>query len=129
MKSKKLFPVLLILLPLLAAVLNALPNAVRLNWMDGYTTYCSGYSLLPVGYAVWGPMGAGIGAIVLTVLGVVSALKKDEKLMNAMFTIAVIAALLALSAALFRNMTLTGGIITALLTADAVLLYFAKNRA
>lgn len=76
---KRVFETSLILLPAAAVVLNALPNAVRMNWMGGYTTFCSGFSMLPVGYANWGPMMAGIGAIVLLVLGIIRAVTGNKR--------------------------------------------------
>lgn len=123
MKKQKVIRILTILLPLAAALLSALPNVVKMNWMGGYTTYCSAYDMVPVGYAVWGPFGGAMGAIVLTVLAVVSVFKEDKGIENAMLVIAVIAALLSLSAVLFGNMTIPGCVITALLAADAVVLY------
>ena len=127
MKKQNILRVLTIFLPLAAALLSALPNVVKMNWMGGYTTYCSAYDMVPVGYAIWGPFGGAMGAIVLTVLAVVSVFKADKGIRDAMSVISVIAALLSLSAALFGNMTVPGGIITALLAADAVVLYCSRK--
>ena len=131
MKSKKFPQVLQILLPLIAAILSATPWAVKLNFAPGpgetLVMYYSAFDMTPVGYAVWGAMGGGIGAIVLTVLAVVSAVKQDANVKGAMLTISIIAALLSLSTALLGAMTLTGGIITALLAADTLVLYLTKR--
>lgn len=130
MKSRKLLRVLTVILPLAAAILSALPNAVKLNFAtpdETVVAYYSAFDMTPVGYAVWGAFGGAVGAIVLTVLAVVSLLKKDEELKKAMFTIAVIAAVVSLSTVILGNMTLTGGVITALLAINAGALYFERN--
>ena len=69
MKRNKLLSVCTIALPVAAAILSALPNVVKMNWMGGRVTYCSAYSMVPVGYAVCGPFLASVAAIVLTVMG------------------------------------------------------------
>lgn len=37
MKKKIICDISLLLLPAVAVIFNALPNAVRMNWMGGYT--------------------------------------------------------------------------------------------
>lgn len=131
MKKQKILRIMTILLPLAAALLSALPWAVKLNFAtpeERLVEYFSAFSMTPVGYAVWGAMAGGIGAIVLTVLAVVTVFKEDAGITNAMLTIAMIAAVMCLSTTLFGNMTILGGIITALLAADAVLLYYLKKQ-
>lgn len=70
MKKKAIF-LMTLLLPATAVILNALPGSVRMNWMGGYTTTCSGFSLLPMGYGNWGPMLSGVGAAVLCILAII----------------------------------------------------------
>lgn len=128
MKNRKVWNIVTILLPLAAALLSALPNVVRMDWFGGFTTYCSAYSLVPVGYAVWGPMVAAISSIGLIVLGIVNVSRSSSKLRNWMIGIAATAVILELVTAILSNMTAVGGIITALLAVDAVLLCITKYR-
>lgn len=119
MKKHKILQLLGVALPLAAALLSALPNVVKMNWMGGETTYCSAYSLLPVGYAVWGPFLAAMGTIVLAVLGGVSFLLDFSRFQKPMFVIAFLAALCSLSAVVFGNLTATGCVIALLLALEA----------
>lgn len=131
MKKRKFWSILLILLPLIAAVLNALPNAVKLNFATPertLPTYFSGYSMVPVGYACWGAMIAGVGGIVLTVMGIIAAVTNNGKLRGRMQGIAMAAALMGLTMLPMGNMTLVGAIVTALLAAEALLISYLKNR-
>ena len=131
MNKKKLWNFLLILLPLAAAVLNALPNAVRLNFATPekvLPSYFSGYSPVPVGYACWGAMLAGIGAIVLTVMGIIAAVTDNGKLRGWIQGVAVAAALMGLTMLPMGNMTLVGWLVTGLLAAEALLIGYLKKR-
>lgn len=105
MKRNRFLSVCAIALPVAAAILSALPNVVKMNWMGGRVSHCSAYSMLPVGYAVCGPFLAAVGAIVLTVLGAVLALHKTAGLRTAVRMIALVAALCGLSPAIFGNLT------------------------
>lgn len=130
MKKRKLLTLLTIFLPMAAALLSAMPNAVKLNFATPDETiveYFSGYSMMPVGYAVWGAFGGAVGAVVITLLGAVTAIRKGKGIINAMFIIALIASALSLSTALFGCMTAVGGIITALLIAEAGLVYYIRE--
>lgn len=104
---------------MVAAILSALPNVVKMNWMGGRDTYCSAYSVLPVGYAVCGPFLAAVAAVVLTVLGAVLAWRKTAGLRMAARIIAIVAAICGLSPAIFGNLTPLGSLISLLLALDA----------
>ena len=130
MNKRKLCDLLAVALPGAAAILNALPSAVKLKFSDPYDviiSYFSGYSMVPVGYACWGAMAAGVGSILLTVLGAVGLVKKSETLTKWMFGIAVVSLVMRLTTALMGNMTLIGGIISVLLGAETALIYYIKN--
>ena len=131
MKKCNLTSFLLVFLSAVAATLNALPNAVKLNFAASpeeiITSYFSGYSLVPVGYAVWGAMAAGIGAIALTLLGIAGAVKWNAELRKWMLWIAVVSVVMSMTTLLFGAMTAIGGVITVLLAVEAVLLYFRKE--
>lgn len=118
--KKKLLRGCRILLPVAAALLSAMPNVVKMNWMGGTASYESAFSMIPVGYAVWGPFLAAMGAVVLTVLSVVTAIRKNRGLENAMFVISILGALCGLSAAIFGNLTALGALISLLLALEGV---------
>ena len=119
MKRKRFRSVCAIALPVATAILSALPNVVKMNWMGGRVTYCSAYSMLPVGYAVCGPFLAAVAAVVLTVLGAALAWRKTAGLRMAARIIAIVAAICGLSPAIFGNLTLLGSLIALLLALDA----------
>lgn len=127
MKKQKRLQLLSVVLPMAAALLSALPNVVRMDWMGGYVTYCSGYSLVPVGYGIGGPFCAAVCALVLTVLGAAAVLCKWKHMTGPMTVLAVLAALLSLSAALFGLITVAGGAIALLLAGDAVVLFLLEQ--
>ena len=86
---------LLVVFPVMAALLNGLPNAVRMRFgsPEGpYYVYESGFSMVPVGYGNWGHMLAGIGACILAVLAVVYCLRPSEKLAKGMRILSITAA-------------------------------------
>lgn len=105
MKKKIICDLSLLLLPAVAVIFNALPNAVRMNWMGDYTTYCSGFSLIPVGYANYCPMLSGIGAIVLCILALVRMKRNARKLNRVMCVIGLFSAVLCVLPALFGGIT------------------------
>ena len=123
MKRDRFLSVCTIALPVAAAILSALPGVVRMNWMGGRVTYCSAYSMVPVGYAMCGPFLAAVAAIVLTVLGVVLACRKTAELRVAMWIVALAAALCGLSAAIFGNLTPLGGLVSLILALDAAVVH------
>ena len=127
MKKQKRLQLLSVVLPMAAALLSALPNVVRMDWMGGYVTYCSGYSLLPVGYGIGGPFCAAVCALVLTVLSAAAMRCKRKPLAGPLTVVAVLAALLSLSVALFGLITVAGGVIALLLAGDAVVLFLLKQ--
>ena len=134
MKSGIPKKLLLIILPAAAVILTAMPCCVVLRFMadpavGGYHEVCvSGFDPLAWGYAVWGPMMAGCGSVLLVILGIVGAIRGSEGLRGWMLGIALFALVMSLSAILFGGMTVICGVISALLAAESALLFLAGKR-
>ena len=130
MKNRKLMNMLLIILPLGAVLLNPLPDSVRMRFADQdgpFYSYESGFSLIPVGYANWGHMLAGIGAGMLAVLAVICWLHGSEKGYGRIFGLALAAAIiLVLCMLLFGSGTVYSWQMAAALAAEALLAYRMK---
>lgn len=127
MKNRKFVNIILIILPVAAVVLNALPNTVKMDWFGGYTTYSSGFSTLPIGYAIWGPMLAGVSAGVVGILGVYWAMKRNSKSMKWMTGLSAFAALMSLTPLMTGDLTVIGGAITVLMALETALLLYMKK--
>ena len=113
-----------------AAVLNATSRVVQMRFATGEYTlydYASGFSLLPVGYGIWGAMAAGIAAIVLTVLGILNCVKGGARLRRWMLGIAIFALVMILSLLIVGSMTFISFIIAVLLTCDVAVLYYMNK--
>ena len=117
---------LLVVLPAAAAVLNGLPESVRMRFADQdgpFYAYESGFSMIPVGYANWGHMLSGIGACILLVLALVYFFRPQDKLRKVMTGISITAtAVLVLCMVLFGSGTLYSWAVAILLAAEALLL-------
>ena len=117
---------LLVVLPAAAAVLNGLPESVRMRFADQdgpFYAYESGFSMIPVGYANWGHMLSGIGACILLVLALVYFFRPQDKLREVMTGISITAtAVLVLCMVLFGSGTLYSWAVAILLAAEAMLL-------
>ena len=127
MKNRKLMNILSVIVPMAAAVLNAMPNAVKMNWFGGYTTFCSGFSMIPVGYAIWGPMLAGLSAIGVCVLAVFCVFRESAPRKKWMLGLSVFAAVMSVTPLLFGSLTLTGGAVAALMAAEGALVYVTRK--
>lgn len=123
---KKMKNLLLIALPAAAAVLNGFPNSVRMRFADpdgSFYAYESGFSMLPVGYANWGHMLAGIGACILVVLAILHFFRPSDKLDRGMVTISIAAAvILTLCMVMFGSGTIYSWSVAILLALDAMML-------
>ena len=125
MNDKKLAHKLLYLLPLAAAVLTALPWCAKLRFMaegEYFFEYFSGYSLIPVGYAVWSPMVAGICGLILAALGFAHA-RNGQPRLRWMMSISIVAVLMSVTPLAFGTMTIVGFLVFLAHGAEAVLLY------
>lgn len=126
MNNKKLTNILLYVLPAVAAVLNALPWCVQLQFMgDGevFVEYFSGYSLIPVGYGLWSHMLAGVCAAVLTVLGLIHARNEAPRLLRWMLTISVVGLMMGLTPLAFGTATAVSTLVALAIGAEAAMLY------
>ena len=124
-----LIRICLLLLPGGAAFLNALPKAVMLRFAgpeQSFYEYYSGFDLLPVGYAVWGPMLAGASAVILVVLGAIALVKPGKIMRKWMLGLAIFGCVMSLSPAILGTLTPIGGVIAVLLAAEAVTLWLFK---
>lgn len=124
--KNKIFHLLLVVLPAAAAVLNGLPKSVRMRFADQdgpFYAYESGFSMIPVGYANWGHMLAGIAACVLAVLALAYFFRPQDKLRKVMTGISIAAAtVLMLCMLLFGSGTLYSWAVAVLLIAEWLLL-------
>ena len=127
MKRKRLTALALIALPIIAIVLESLPYGVVLNF--GYPsetgeillkseTY-SYFSLMPFGYAVFGPLLAALLTCVTAVTTILSLLLK-KNWTKAISVLCIVAALASASPLLLglRYFTALGAVITILLIVD-----------
>ena len=128
MKNKKMLNLLRIIMPVLAVGLTAQPDAVQMNWMGGHTTYTSGFSLLPVGYAIWGPMLAGLAAIAASIFAILYVVKGNTPLRKWLIGLSVFAAMMSLTPLVFGSLTLIGGMISVVMALEAVLMYVAGKQ-
>ena len=132
MKSKKFINVLMIILPVAAVVLTALPNCVMMKFAapypePAYIEYCSGFSVLPVGYGIWGPMLAGVTSCALAIMAVVQLLYGSRKLCGWILGATVFGLVMSLTPMLFGMMTVIGWCISALLLAQTVFAFILKR--
>lgn len=133
MKNRKLTNWLMTILPVCAVVLTAMPGFVRMRFAapapePAYIEYCSGFSMLPVGYGNWGPMLAGIFACVLVVLAFIGLFRSSEKLLNWILGLSTAGAgVLAATSLLFGTGTILGWIVVLLLGAEALIVYKMKE--
>lgn len=132
MKKALLKKALLVLLPLIALALEVLPNSIVMHFMadpaegGSYAHYCSYFDFLVVGYGNWGPMLTGVLTGVILLLGIVYLARSGGKLVKWIRNLAITAFAFSLTALFFREMTLYGYMISALLLAQAGLAHHLK---
>ena len=131
--KKRWKDVLFILLPLTAVVLSATPRAAVMRFMGDPATgevilkYISGFDPLAIGYALWGPMVAGICAALLTLLGIIRWFRPEDEMRSLLLGVAAFGAVMELTTLLFGSMTFVGAVIFALLAAQAVITYLNRT--
>lgn len=127
MKNEKLTNILLWVLPAVAAVLNALPWCVRMQFAAGpdetFFEYFSGYSLIPAGYGVWSHMLAGVFGAVLLVMGLFHVRSESPRLRKWMLTVSIVALLMAVTPLAFGTATAISTLVALALGAEAAILY------
>ena len=111
-------------------ILNATPNCVLMRFMGDpafgdayYYSYHSGFSLLPVGYGIWGAMLAGIGGGVLVLLSLFGIFRDSMGLRKGQLAVTIGALLAVLSLLIVGGMTFISGIISVILASEAVVLF------
>lgn len=120
----------LLILPVVAIVLEALPYGAVLNFADDSQTYretFSYFSLTPYGYANFGPLIAAVLTCVALLLVIILLAKKEEKLCMG---IAVLSGMAA-AASLMGNVmgfSVVGLLITLVLLGQCVLSWFLRDR-
>lgn len=130
MKNQKMLDLIPVILSAAAAILMVTPNAVLMRFGTENGTlykYVSGFSMLPVGYGIWGAMATGVCSVVLTILGTVNIIKGSAVLRKWMFGISILALLMCLSLLFFGSMTFIGILVSVLLAAQTVLLYYSRK--
>lgn len=120
----------LLILPVFALLLEAMPYGAVLNFADESRTYretFSYFSLTPYGYANFGPLIAAVLTCIILLLVIILLAKKEEKLCMG---IAVLSGLAA-AASLMGNVmgfSVTGLLITLVLLGQCVLSRFLRDR-
>ncbi len=125
--------ILLLIFPIIALILEILPNGVVLNfgnpegepWSHTY----SYFSLTPFGYANFGPFLTALFTCVLVVLAVLFCLKHSKGLLKVIKVIALIALLTSLMPLMFGMNYVTGiGFVISVLIAGEVGMSFVVKK-
>lgn len=133
MKNRKPANLLLIILSVAEVVLTAVPGFVRMRFAapdpePAYIEYCSGFSMLPVGYGNWGPMLAGVFSCITVVLAVIHWFRSTERAENWMLGLSAAGAgILTATSLLFGTGTVFSWIVAALLVIEALIVYQMKE--
>ena len=125
---KRYLPWLIILGLAAGLVLAALPQGVAMRFMAPpdedipyYVTYAPYFSLLPFGYANFGPLFTAVLTAVAFILSVIRLFLISRRLSSAVFVLSIIAVITSVIPLLFGAFTLIGGAITALLALTGTL--------
>ena len=119
---------LLLIAPIIALILECLPYGVILKFADApdstYTETYSYFSLLPFGYAVFGPLIAAVLTCALLIVTVIYVIFAKEGLQIAVMVIAMIAGLLSASPALYglEYLSLINAVVALIFSVEAVIL-------
>ena len=119
---------LLLIAPVIAIVLESLPNGVILRFADPEFTFIERYSyfsILPFGLAHFGPLPAAVLTCVVTLLTMIYVFTANQGLAAAAAGLSILAGLLSvLSAIMFglEYLSIINAAVTLLLFAEAVLL-------
>lgn len=124
---KRYLPWLILLTLAAVLVLAVLPQGVEMHFMaphDGdvpyYVTYAPYFSLLPFGYANFGPLLTAILALAAFILSVIRLFLTSRRISIAVFVLAMIAMVTSVMPLLFA-FTFIGSAITVLLVIAGVL--------
>lgn len=126
---------LLLIAPVIAVVLECLPNGVILKFADGpnstFTVTYSYFSLTPFGWAHFGFLPAAALTCVLLLLTVIYTFTAKEGLAAAAAGLSIFAGLLSLSAVIMfglEYLSIINAAVALLLFAEAALLLITKTK-
>ena len=87
---------MMLLLPVMVIALAARPDSVQMIFMGDPSTgkdvyvYSSAFSMLPVGYAIWGPGIGALAAVASAILMVINAIRPRKGLCTGIFWLAIV---------------------------------------
>lgn len=119
---------LLLIPPVISFILELLPYGVILKFSDGpdstFTETYSYFSLLPFGYAVFGPLIAAVLTCAMFAVTVIYVFTANKWLRNTTMVLAMITALLSVSPVLYglEYLSLINAVVALLLSVEAVIL-------
>ena len=119
---------LLLIPPVIAFILELLPYGVIMKFADGpdstYTETFSYFSLLPFGYAVFGPLIAAVLTCALFAVTAIYVFTGIKGLKTAVMVIVMVTALLSVSPALYglEYLSLINAVVSLILSVEAVVL-------
>lgn len=119
---------LLLIPPVVSFILELLPYGVILKFADGpdstFTETYSYFSLLPFGYAVFGPLIAAVLTCAMFAVTVIYVFTANRWLRNTTMVLAMITALLSVSPALYglERLSIINAVVALLLSVEAVIL-------
>ena len=129
--KKKVVPILYLILSAATVILNALPTAVKLQFASGpdqyYYEYFSGFDIVPLGYAVWGPLLGGVVAIVLVVHSICLLIKPNAVLKKWMLGLTAFSWIMFISPSFTGMVSLVGCIASTLMSVQLLMLTFDKD--
>lgn len=113
----------MLFLPALTVILELLPWGAVLNYESRRYLYPY-FSLVPFGYANFGPLLTALSSVVLLVLSAVAAFRNPKKWRTGLLMVCVVAALFSLMPLLFgiRNFSVVGAMISLCLIGQFALL-------
>ncbi len=113
----------MLFLPALTVILELLPWGAVLHYESRRYLYPY-FSMVPFGYANFGPLLTAVSSLVLLVLSVVAAFRNPGKWRTALLMVCVVAVVFSLMPLLFgiRNYSVVGALISLCLIGQCVLL-------
>ncbi len=132
MRNNLIHKLIILLILVMVFILEILPNGAILNFSDGTNiikrTY-SYFSLMPFGYANFGPLITGVATIILMLLIVFAIFKEHEKLFNSIKVVSIIGFAFSLLPLLLgiNYYSFIGLIISVLLLIVVILVFLYKK--
>ncbi len=118
-------------LPLLALILELLPWGVTMRFAnpDGaaHITKTCYFDLMPFGYANFGPLLTAVFTCILLALLLIGLAVKKQKLLRVCTVLAIAATVTSVLPLLYSSYTVIGGLITACLAGEVIVLAGRKR--